>query len=488
MRPGRGGELEKGALVAPAHARQAFKNRVQGKMKVVAMEHQALLPLNTKLPTTEKTMKNRLTVVATLACLGIGVAVALTSGTGRRLVANRKEGAAVSNNGAAGGGTEREGKNAEQPTAYCANPDYDFGLMNPLTVESHVFTIENRGSVPLILEGGETTCKCTLSDLKHAIVEPGGSYAIELTWNSGNSQPNFAQSATVRTNDPTSRELLLTVSGEVKAVLASLPSVISMDQLLPEKRFTTRFTLYSQTWEDFEIVRVETTNDHFSAKEYAGGIPQFDAMDEELQSATVKKSIEMKYDGLAERGQLSGYIRIFVRPPPDWRESVTHSNVEQEFFEGGQQAFDSEDLPGIGFPIQEDGTVLAEVAFDARVIRRVSLYGNSVRKDGSISLGTIRSTASMGSRWNMIGRVRGELVPGKVVASVEGIPGLMARVESKESDRAAYTFGLTLEITKPLKPASYNAEQAGWLRVEAIGLPENDGILELPIHLIVVQR
>ena len=82
--------------------------------------------------------------------------------------------------------------------------------------------------------------------------------------------------------------------------------------------------------------------------------------------------------------------------------------------------------------------------------------------------------------------MHGDLLPDSVAARVSGFPGLDVEVISKASLRTTYSFGLMLKLTDRLQPAVYDRERAGLLRVEARGLPGKDGILELPVNLIVV--
>ena len=89
------------------------------------------------------------------------------------------------------------------PRASCEFAQYDFGLMDPLTVGSHVFQIANNGTAALTIRGGQSSCKCTLSDLTEATIAPGETFSVTLTWNSGHASRQFQQSATILTNDPT---------------------------------------------------------------------------------------------------------------------------------------------------------------------------------------------------------------------------------------------------------------------------------------------
>src|SRR5688500_8060497 len=59
---------------------------------------------------------------------------------------------------------------------------HDFGKMDRNAKESHAFIIRNEGDAPLKLEKGETTCKCTVSDLKGNSLAPGEETEVLLEW------------------------------------------------------------------------------------------------------------------------------------------------------------------------------------------------------------------------------------------------------------------------------------------------------------------
>src|SRR5688572_22921904 len=79
------------------------------------------------------------------------------------------------------------------PQAVTDETEFDFGVMDPLTMGSHVFVIRNAGDAPLRLQAGPTSCKCTLSNVAQNEIPPGGSGEVRLEWNSGRKLPHFQQ-------------------------------------------------------------------------------------------------------------------------------------------------------------------------------------------------------------------------------------------------------------------------------------------------------
>ena len=70
-----------------------------------------------------------------------------------------------------------------EPRAVIRERIHQFGTLDPLTTGTHRFVIRNEGDAPLELSGGQTTCKCTLSEIQRRTVPPGESTEVKLTWN-----------------------------------------------------------------------------------------------------------------------------------------------------------------------------------------------------------------------------------------------------------------------------------------------------------------
>lgn len=369
------------------------------------------------------------------------------------------------------------------PAAGCSNPNHDFGIMDPLTVGEHTFLIQNEGRDSLVIQGGESSCKCTLSDLKEAIVLPGESYPVKLTWNSGHAKREFQQLAIVKTNDPANQEIRLKVEGEVRAILTARPDALDLQRLIPSTPVSREFSLYSQVWDNFKILRVESTHPNVTATESANYNPVV-ARDDEILNATSMTGIVVQYDGEAPQGRLSGLLRVYVQPPENWLVSSAADSLGKKDSES--PASKEAVLTNLTMPTQEDGSVLVEIPYYGNVVRRLSLYGKPVQSEGSIDLGTLKPRASAGVKWTIIGRVRGDKLPEEVRAEITGIPGLEVEVATIGTDKAQNSFRLTIEVKESLRPAIYNRGQAGKLLINAVGMPPGDDVLEMPVNLVVV--
>lgn len=385
--------------------------------------------------------------------------------------------------------SQDEEKLKELPKAVCRGPKHSFGIMNPLTVATHTFLIKNEGHAPLVIRGGASSCKCTLSDLTEETIEPGGSHPITLTWNSGHANRKFQQTAIVHcVNDPIHEEIRLTVEGSVRAVLSSTPDEVNFGLLVPEEEEEIQLIVYSQLWDSMEIDRVECSLPFVTGAEsdqdYGGMIARGD----EVKNATAAKVVKLKFDGNSEPTTLGGRLRIYVRPPEDWAPETLGTVGSSEGESSAEQEEKEEQIESISYPTEEDGTVLLELPVYGKVVRRISLFSPILDAlNRQIRLGKVKSDESQGKQWKIIGRIRGEKHPTALKASVSGIPGLTARIEESSSRTSEKSFKVVLELEEEIGPGVYTLDRAGKLKIEAEGMPESDSSMEFDLLLSVLK-
>ncbi|HBE70268.1 MAG TPA: hypothetical protein DDW52_19130 [Planctomycetaceae bacterium] len=433
-------------------------------------------------------MKYVLTALAVLGLLGTCFGFALSGVSTKPLTRNGQQQAAQKRMKEVAEAVEARKNGDLVPVARCDDPAHHFGLMDPLTVGKHTFVIKNEGKAPLAIRGTGSSCKCTLSDLKDAVIPPGKSYDVTLTWNSGHAKEQFAQTATVETNDPLVREIKLEVKGEVRAVVASLTDTINLGRLTPSNSKSKQFVVYSQVWKTMDIERIESTNPHVTAIVDTEPYQDSFARDSEFNTATTHRVVKVLYDGEAPHGELTGVLRIHVRPPADWsaeQQAVATERIEK--IKNGQEVeFATSDGPQFAFPVEADGSILAEVGFHGQVVRRLSLYGKTLRGE-TIKLGNLKSKETLGTTWTLVGKIRGDKKAAEINATATGIPGLEATVDILPSSNAAeQSFRISLKLTERLKSGIFDRGQAGELSVSAPGIP-GDEQLELPINLVVFE-
>ena len=139
--------------------------------------------------------------------------------------------------------------------------EYDFGTMERSGRRRHTFVIQNTGNMPLKLEKGETTCKCTLSALKGGLVQPNEYVEVVLEWTAReiSLSPVFTQSADIHTNDPNLSTVRLTVTGTIVQSVWSRPDRVQMGKISSDEGGEFIAKLYSYASEELKIESHEFT-------------------------------------------------------------------------------------------------------------------------------------------------------------------------------------------------------------------------------------
>jgi hypothetical protein len=160
---------------------------------------------------------------------------------------------------------------------------YNFGYMEQDARGSHTFEIRNTGDIPLTLAKGPTTCKCTLSNLDHNLVQPGQSAKIELEWTASapDDDTDFQHSATVHTNDPRRQHIQFTIAGKVSRSHRLVPLDLRLPAISVGEGMTARLDLYGYHGDKLAIKRQEFTDS--SLAKY------FDLRIEEMPAEKVKE-------------------------------------------------------------------------------------------------------------------------------------------------------------------------------------------------------
>lgn len=100
---------------------------------------------------------------------------------------------------------------------------FDFGKLDVNAGGSHDFIIRNAGTGPLRLSVGGSTCRCTVGELRHEEVPPGGSTKVTVSFRPAEKLGPYEQTVTLLTNDPQQPRVELKIKGTFVAALQFLP-------------------------------------------------------------------------------------------------------------------------------------------------------------------------------------------------------------------------------------------------------------------------
>ncbi|MFN3193616.1 MAG: DUF1573 domain-containing protein [Aureliella sp.] len=124
-------------------------------------------------------------------------------------------------------------------------PEFDFGTMMHGTEMSHDFVFKNVGDGPLVLDMGESSCKCTVGELDQSIIQPGDQTNVTLTWKAQALVPEFGQNATIITNDVDALEVKLSVFGNITRSVSSVPDRIQLGTLADDQEVNKSVFVFS---------------------------------------------------------------------------------------------------------------------------------------------------------------------------------------------------------------------------------------------------
>jgi len=148
-----------------------------------------------------------------------------------------------------------------QPRVVVDEENFDFGAMERDAKMSHNFVFRNEGDAPLHLTKGDTTCKCTLSELAQDEVQPGGSAEVTLQWVAKVSSREFRQTATILTNDPLRKRVQLTVTGNITDAIRIEPSDFVLSNVPVDTAQSAKVRMLDFINDELEVLEHQFTNE-----------------------------------------------------------------------------------------------------------------------------------------------------------------------------------------------------------------------------------
>lgn len=244
------------------------------------------------------------------------------------------------------------------PKAVFEQTEYDFGSMDMEAEGYHDFVVINRGDGPLKLTAGETSCRCTLSEIKDEELAPGESTKVRVTWTPKKVIGPYRQTATVFTNDANHDRVELVVVGRVTLAILAEPKELVFTRITAGEPATGEVRLLSFLSDSLKIVDCkladQATADYFEVT--------FEEMpSEELVSETVDSDPSNDEDvgGQGSPGKkakaLSGcLIRVTVKP------GLPQGPFKQKIF----VATNLDEAPSLAIPVE--GTIAGDISIFGR--------------------------------------------------------------------------------------------------------------------------
>lgn len=149
--------------------------------------------------------------------------------------------------------------------------EYSFESMIVGATKSHEFRIRNTGIAPLTLEvEGKPSCQCTQFEVPKEPIPPGEVGKVFLEWKPKDFNPEFSQTATIRTNDPVTSTIRLSIRGRVLQLVRPVPGEVTLSGISTNEERSVEIKLFGYTEDELKIASYEFTEpdsaDHFEAR------------------------------------------------------------------------------------------------------------------------------------------------------------------------------------------------------------------------------
>lgn len=92
---------------------------------------------------------------------------------------------------------------------------FDFGVISQGDTIFHTFTFKNNGTAPLSILSARGSCGCTVPSYSKTPVAPGQSGKVDVKFNSAGKLGGQNKTVTLITNDPSAKQVILTLRGSV---------------------------------------------------------------------------------------------------------------------------------------------------------------------------------------------------------------------------------------------------------------------------------
>jgi hypothetical protein len=303
---------------------------------------------------------------------------------------------------------------------------YNFGEMDRHAEGEHEFVFKNEGTTPIGLRKGQTTCKCTMSEMKDGELLPGQSLPIKLTWTAKTGENDFSQSAEIiTTNYPAQPIIRLHVYGKIIDALRTDRGNLTLGSISTSENVVGRFKVFAYRGDEpLEIVKHE-----FTAADRA------EFFSAEFRPLTADEVA-------AESGARSGV------------EATIHVKSGLPLGAIGQALRLTTNLPN---------TVPMNVAIEGRVVGDIMIVGaGAISDQNMIRLGDV--TAATGKKGDYYLLVKGPHRKETTlkVTAVEPAAGMQAVLGEALTDNPQVTrYPLTITIPVGAKPVSLQGLKPG---------------------------
>jgi hypothetical protein len=190
---------------------------------------------------------------------------------------------------------------ADAPKIQFDQTVYDFGKTSVVTSVSGVFKFKNAGEGILKVEPPKPSCGCTIAELKPDTLAPGATGELSFTLNLGLYRTTLEKHIAVRSNDPQTPEVSLTIKADYTPLYEINPMILS-PSLAFGANDANQFTTITRTdGKPLCILRLDASKPWITAKVEPGA---------KADDATARIRVAIKRDGPPRR--FNEFVQIYT--------------------------------------------------------------------------------------------------------------------------------------------------------------------------------
>lgn len=150
-----------------------------------------------------------------------------------------------------------------QPAAEFEIVEFDFGVAYPNNKLVHIFVVKNMGTEPLEIDEVRTSCGCTAAVVSNKSIAASATGAISVTMST--SVPGIMhKTATVVTNDPKKKEIILDIRANVRDIWQWTPKTAFQFKEIPFR-----------SSDEIELTLTNIESEAFTIEGYKVSRPEF---------------------------------------------------------------------------------------------------------------------------------------------------------------------------------------------------------------------
>jgi hypothetical protein len=187
------------------------------------------------------------------------------------------------------------------PKMQFVQTNYDFGKTSQVTTVTGVFKFKNAGDGILKLERPKTSCGCTVAELKPDTLAPGATGELSFTLNLGYNRATLEKHIEVRSNDPQTPEVSLTIKVDYTPLYELTPMTLTPN-LAYGVNDTAQFTTLARTdGKPLRVVRLDASKPWITATLEPGA---------ETNAAAARIRVAIQRDGPPRR--FNEYVHLYT--------------------------------------------------------------------------------------------------------------------------------------------------------------------------------